>query len=119
MRTMKTLSLVAVLALAGMACSTKPVATTPGICGDTPTVNMTDGLKFEPGTLCVKTGTLVTWKNTGSASHTVTSDGGTELASTNIPGAGTFTHTFAAAGTFAYYCMVHGKSMSGTVKVVA
>jgi len=34
-----------------------------------------------------------------------------------IHSSGTFTHTFAAAGTVSYYCVVHGAMMQGTIVV--
>ena len=66
---------------------------------------------FSPATLTIKAGTAVTWKNTTTASHTVTSDDGKSFDSgTSNPitaQTGTFSFTFATAGTFAYHCAIH------------
>ena len=66
---------------------------------------------FSPATLTIKAGTTVTWKNTTSVGHTVTSDDGKSFDSgTSNPIAaqgGTFSFTFTKAGTFAYHCEIH------------
>ena len=69
---------------------------------------------FSPNPLSVAPGTTVTWKNTDTVSHYVTSGlpsdntTGTVFDSGNLikPG-GTFQFTFANAGTFNYFCTVH------------
>jgi plastocyanin len=79
------------------------------------------GFAFKPASLEVKAGTKVTWTNKDGTSHTTTSgapgakDGKWEgqLAGSG----GTFSFTFAQAGTFAYFCAIHGASMTGTVVV--
>jgi plastocyanin len=75
---------------------------------------------FSPTAIKVGKGTSVTWTTTGSDGHTVTADD-SSFDSSNGSGAtlaagSTFSHTFAAAGTFAYHCKVHS-SMHGTVTV--
>lgn len=66
---------------------------------------------FSPTPLTIKVGTTVTWKNTTSVGHTVTSDDGKSFDSgtTNpiAPQSGTFSFTFTKAGTFAYHCEIH------------
>ena len=77
---------------------------------------------YEPPTLTVPTGTTVTWKNTDSTLHTVTSGSaesgvsGTEFDSSYMAGGKTFQHTFSSAGTFDYYCTLH-PFMKGQVVV--
>lgn len=85
-------------------------------------------LTFEPAQITVAVGETVTWKVTESigANHSVTSgtpddpdkgsafDSGAEGLSAD---GDTFDWTFDTAGTFAYYCTVHGASMSGEVVV--
>lgn len=71
---------------------------------------------FAPSTLNVKVGDTVTWTNMDSASHTVTSDSGGELASSSLSRGGTYSHTFTQAGTFEYHCSFHS-GMSGKVIV--
>lgn len=41
-----------------------------------------------------------------------------ELDSGNIVGGGVYAHTFAGAGTFNYFCTIHGTGMAGQVIVV-
>ncbi|OLE41021.1 MAG: hypothetical protein AUG16_01690 [Thaumarchaeota archaeon 13_1_20CM_2_39_20] len=69
---------------------------------------------FNPNPLTVAPGTQVTWKNTDTVSHTVTSgkpsdnQTGTAFDSGGLikPG-GTFQFTFQNAGTYDYFCIVH------------
>lgn len=62
---------------------------------------------FSPLTAYVNVGGTVTWTNGSDAAHTVTSDAGSELASSTIGAGKTYSHTFAATGTFAYHCSIH------------
>ncbi len=80
---------------------------------------------FTPNPLTVAPGTTVTWKNTDTVSHYVTSGvptdntTGTVFDSGNlIKPAGTYQFTFANAGTFDYFCTVH-PWMTGQVIVSA
>lgn len=114
----------AVLLLAGCFQS-RPVATTAAptteasitapaapVRGDQVTI---DGFAFQPASLTVTAGTTVTWTNRDEEPHTVAASDG----SFHSPGMGTgatFTHTFAAAGTFDYVCSIH-PMMRGTVVV--
>jgi len=71
------------------------------------------GMAFVPSTITVSAGTTIKWTNKDAVAHTVTSttnlfDSGT------IPANGTFTFTFATAGSYPYYCVVH-PSMKATV----
>ena len=73
---------------------------------------------FGPAKVFVNVGDKVTWTNGSDAPHTVTSNSGTELASSNLDAGATFSHTFSATGTFAYHCTIH-TYMKGTVVVLA
>ena len=80
---------------------------------------------FSPNPDMVAPGTTVTWKNTDTVSHYVTSGKpsdnttGTVFDSGNlIKPAGTYQFTFANAGTFNYFCTVH-PWMTGQVIVGA
>ncbi len=77
--------------------------------------------RFQPGTLEVKAGTSVTWRNDDAILHTVTA---------GTPGApsgefdeelsdkgATASVTFDKPGTFAYFCARHPEAMRGTVTV--
>jgi plastocyanin len=101
-------------------------AVTPVIAADH-TVNIV-GLVFEPPEITVAVGDTITWEVTESigAPHSVTSgtpgdaDAGEEFDSgpAGLANVGeTFEHTFESAGTFDYYCTVHGEAMSGQVVV--
>ena len=73
---------------------------------------------FGPAKVFVNVGQKVTWTNASDAVHTVTSNSGTELGSSNIGAGATFGHTFNSTGTFAYHCTIH-TYMHGTVVVLA
>jgi len=63
-------------------------------------------MAFNPSTITVTAGTTITWTNKDGYAHTVTGD--TNLFdSGNIASNGTYTHSFATAGTYSYHCMVH------------
>lgn len=76
---------------------------------------------FNPASMTVSTGTQVKWTNKDGFAHTVTS--GTVgspngiFDSGNMGSGGTFTYTFNNAGTFKYYCRIHGSMMTGTIVV--
>jgi len=88
------------------------------------------GFWFDNPSIKIKVGTTVTWINTSSAPHTVTSgapgapDGKFDSGISNLlqPGnkgaSSTFTFTFKTAGSFPYFCQVH-PSMIGLVQVVS
>jgi plastocyanin len=69
---------------------------------------------FTPSATTVARGTTVTWTWGGRVQHNVTFDDGPASATQT---AGTYTRTFAAAGTFPYHCTIHGTAMAGTVTV--
>ena len=75
---------------------------------------------FTPKALSVPVGATVVWNRTGTHPHTVTADDNSFDSGTLRAGQG-FEHTFTQAGSFAYYCDVHGGpgsvGMSGTVTV--
>ena len=73
-------------------------------------------LKYSPDTVEIKTGEAVTWINNDLTPHTVTSQGGVELNSGSIEPGTSWSHTFAQAGTFPYYCSFHTE-MKGTITV--
>jgi plastocyanin len=77
---------------------------------------------FQPKTLCVKSGTVVTWTFKGSLPHTVTADDGSFDSKQKTKGA-TFTQTLNGTGTVAYYCTLHGTKngggMAGSITIIA
>lgn len=73
------------------------------------------GMAFSPSSLTVTAGTTVTWTNKDAIGHTVTSN--TNLfKSGTLSNGGTFSFTFATAGTYSYFCSIH-PSMVGTITV--
>ena len=87
-------------------------APAPSYAGGTTVV--VDDMAFGPSSLSVPLGTTVTWSFEDSSAHTTTSrqgfwDSGTKAS-------GTFTHTFASAGRYAYVCTLH-PHMTGRVSV--
>ena len=70
---------------------------------------------FGPASLEVAVGSTVTWTNEDSASHTATADDGS-FDSSSLATGSIFSHTFAAAWTFAYHCSIHS-SMKATIVV--
>lgn len=84
-------------------------------------------ISYQPASLSVRVGQTVMWRN-GEGSmipHTTTSgscSGGTCTAngmwdSPQLNPGGTFSFSFASAGTFTYYCRVHGAAMQGRIVV--
>lgn len=87
---------------------------------------------FEPGTVTIKVGDTVEWRNVGNEVHHATTDpsmainggdvgspAGAETFDSGFlkPGA-TFSHTFNVAGTYRYACAVHETSgMIGKIVV--
>lgn len=88
---------------------------------------------YKPPTLMVANGASVEWMNSTAVQHTVTrctpaACGGmgpgtgtdSTFTSGTIAAHGTFTHTFHGAGTYNYYCAIHGFAvMHGSVTVKA
>lgn len=80
-------------------------------------VNVRDD-SFDPGNLSVAAGTTVTWNWVGGNQHNVTwvAAGGPAPSTTQT--SGSYTRAFSAAGTYQYYCTVHGSPTSGMRGVV-
>jgi plastocyanin len=72
---------------------------------------------FSPATMTVSPGDTVTWRNSDSAPHTVTSDTGSELSSPTIGQGQTYQHVFANAGSFSYHCSIHSTMPHASVTV--
>lgn len=82
---------------------------------------------FSPKNMTVAVGTTVTWTNKGERPHTVTADdesfdSGGAPQDYIYPGQ-TFSHTFTKAGSFPYYCRLHGDrggvGQAGVINVAA
>lgn len=101
--------------------TTTPTPTATPDAGATTHAVTVDNFSFSPQTLTIKAGDTVTWTWV-NGTHSVTS--GTSCTpngtfdSTVSTAPKTFTHTFNAAGTFDYFCMVHcSMGMTGTIVV--
>jgi plastocyanin len=84
----------------------------------TTTVHIVD-FQFNPDPVTIKAGGTVTWIWDAS-NHSTKSD--TNVWDSGVQNAGAmFSHTFPTAGTFPYYCIVHGgpggAGMHGTITV--
>jgi len=114
--------------------------------GETHTVEMTDGLMYDPDSLTVAPGDTVVWENVGDQGHSVTAyedsipdaaeywasggfdseqaardayspSGGIEDAG-NVPGGESWSRTFDTEGTHEYFCIPHeGAGMVGEIEV--
>jgi plastocyanin len=74
-----------------------------------------DNFTFVPQRLTIKPGTTVTWINEDDIPHTVAATG-KEFRSKVLDTNDKFSFTFAAAGTFEYFCSLH-PHMTGTIVV--
>jgi len=85
------------------------------------TVNMTDSA-FTPKNITINAGDTIRWVNNGAMPHTATEDSG-KFDSGNIAPGQSFAATFNTAGTYSYYCKLHGGpggvGMAGTITIVA
>lgn len=68
---------------------------------------------FNPSTITVDAGSIVTWTNEDSAPHRIKSD---TFNSANLNRGDSFQHTFNTPGTYDYICGIH-PSMKGKVVV--
>jgi plastocyanin len=117
---------VAVLAVAGLAltgCSSGGGSaghsgSKGGSSGGPATATNTVTIKnfaFEPKSITVKAGTVVTWTNTDSAPHTVTA-ADKSFDSKDFGKGKSYSYTFSKPGSYDYICSIH-QYMKGTVKV--
>lgn len=105
--------------------------TTGQSSGSGPLVTMPNGvgsnlsLNFSPANITVVIGVnnTVTWVNSDTVPHTVTSQtappGASSFNSGNMNAGAKFTWTFTVPGTYTYDCIFHPSWMKGTVIVVA
>lgn len=110
-----------ILACTAAGCSSTQTPVTPAASpapsgsGNTITIK---NFAFDPSTLAVKSGTVVTWVNNDGTPHAIASDAGAPAAfsSDTLSTGGSFAFTFARPGTYTYHCSIH-PSMTGTVIV--
>ena len=83
-------------------------------------------ISFNPPSITIRVGQTVVWRNDDTVPHTTTSGTCPGGVCTPMPGwdSGTlnpgnsFSHTFSTAGTFPYFCRIHGAMMQGSVVVM-
>jgi plastocyanin len=75
-----------------------------------------DDSNFSPQTIAVPVGTTVTWANHDNVAHTVTSADNQFKKSPVLKTGERFSNTFAAAGTYSYFCSIHHR-MTGKIIV--
>jgi plastocyanin len=100
---------------------TAPPAPTPAPPPPAALTISTKDFEFAPKEIRVKVGTTITWKNDGAAPHTATAVDKSFDTAIFQPGESK-SATFKTAGTFLYYCQLHGtpdgqNGMVGTVIV--
>ena len=111
--------ILAAAAVAAMACSGDDSPSSPTDGGDgTSTVTVgtpAGGLVFNPTSINVPLNGTVTWNwNSGGVVHDVTF----QDSESDAMSSGTFQKTFPTAGSFSYFCSIHGPLvMSGSVVV--
>ena len=112
---MKSLLLSAALAigLVGSALFAQPAVA--GLSATGPTIVKIQDFAYTPTSVTIEAGQTVEWINEDSAQHTATAHDGT-FKSPNLNKGDKFSHTFAKAGTYTYYCAFH-RGMRGTVVV--
>ena len=71
---------------------------------------------YAPNPLTITSGTMVTWTNNDSITHTSSSDTPGVFESGNIPAGGSFSFTFQTKGTVSYHCNIH-PGMIGSIVV--
>ena len=101
----------------GSSGSPAPATTTAPVAAVAASIDI-QGFAF-PANTDVAKGTKVTWTNKDGTAHTVTSgarpnkDGKFDGP---VAGGGAFSFTFTDAGTYRYFCSIHG-TMNGTITV--
>ena len=77
-----------------------------------------ENFAFNPSSLTVKSGTIVTWKNQDGTPHTVVADPASleAFSSDSLPNGASFSFTFTRPGTYPFHCSIH-PSMKGMVVV--
>jgi plastocyanin len=76
-----------------------------------------DNFSFTPAEITVAPGTKITWENQDDIPHTVTDSADPRaFKSPPLDTGDSFSHVFAAPGTYRYFCSLH-PHMQGTVVV--
>jgi len=115
--------------MAGIALSAEAAATVaappaaaaaPAAAAQQVAIDIVDN-NYSAAKITVPVGASVVWTHTGQKKHSVTADDGS-FDSGELANGGSFAHTFAAPGTYQYYCTFHGgaggQGMTATIVVV-
>jgi len=70
-------------------------------------------MRWRPGTVTIARGGAIRWKAVDTR-HTVTAYGGGWSFSRSLAAGASTTRTFNRAGTYRYYCTIHGSVAGGT-----
>jgi plastocyanin len=119
---LKVMLITTVVIMAGCTKSNNPVYTSTN-SGGSPGANEVwmQGIAFVPASKTISVGTTITWTNKDNTTHIVTSgipnypDGIFKSGSMN--NGDTYSFKFNTAGTFKYYCFIHGAMMTATMIV--
>ncbi|MBI3913559.1 MAG: LysM peptidoglycan-binding domain-containing protein [Chloroflexi bacterium] len=94
---------------------------TPGTPTPSAAAVVMQNIAFLPTTLTLARGSTVTWTNIDTVSHTVSSGAPGQLSgvfrSNQLAPGQTFSFAFNTAGTFPYFCEIHGAAMQGTITI--
>lgn len=94
-----------VMPMTSGAATTRTAASAVATDPNSPQVGI-DNFNFEPKSLTVPVGAIVTWTNRDDVPHTVTSRD-KKFSSQALDTDERFTSTFTAPGTYAYFCAIH------------
>lgn len=101
----------AVLAIGALTVGLVAIGSTAALAASVSAVDF----HFQPQTVTISAGESITWTNNGQSPHTATGNG---FNSGNLNPGQSYSHTFSAAGTFAYHCIYHqSQGMVGTIIV--
>jgi len=92
-------------------------------------ITMSDTFMFEPGTVTIRAGETIEWRNLSHFKHTVTADpklgsdvlpaGATPFGSGELQPGATFRQTLTVPGKYRFFCTPHeGIGMTGTITVL-
>ncbi len=87
---------------------------TTGVPAAAPARVVIDNFTFSAPTVTIHAGTGVTWVNRDDVPHTVMSED-KAFKSPVLDTGDSFTHTFAARGTYSYYCSIHPRMVGKVV----
>ena len=76
-------------------------------------------ISYDPKTLEIEAGDAVEWTNKSYTEHSASAEDSSFDTGLIPPGKTTKQVTFSSPGIFTYHCSMHGKSMTGIIKVKA